>query len=115
MRGGPPDYRYRDAYGPADPRDAAQDPAVVAMEIRAEADRAADDLRFDVRQGAVEPTALASLAAGREEVERDLAEASAKGYITPADRAHLEEHVQEIRGLREQFRCSPDGRVSYRR
>jgi hypothetical protein len=91
----------------------AQDPSQVAVQIRAETDRAADDLRFDVRQRAVEPRALASLEADRQEIERDLAEASAKGYITADDRAHLEAHVQEIRDLRTQFACANQGQVTY--
>jgi|SRR5215831_17307429 len=102
-----PSYGY--GYMPA----GAQDPSVVATEIRAEMDQAAQDLRFDVRQGAVEPRALASLEADRQEIERDLGEASAKGYITAADRAHLEQHVQEIRDLRTQLRCARPGPATY--
>jgi hypothetical protein len=95
-------YGARYTYGAPDP----QDPSFVATQIRAEMNQAADDLRFDVRQGVVEPRALASLEADRQEIERDLASASAKGYITPEDRAHLEQHVQEIRDLRVQLRCA---------
>jgi hypothetical protein len=104
-----PSYGYGDRYAAAN----AQDPSVVAAEIRAEMDRAADDLGFDVRQGVVESRALASLQADREEIERDLGAASAKGYITAEDRAHLEQHVQEIRDLRTQFRCARQAQAIY--
>ena len=99
-------------YGYGYPVASTQDPALVATQIRAEADQAAADLQFDVRQGAVEPQALASLNADRQEIDSDLAEASAKGYITDADRAHLEAHVQEIRDLRSQFRCANQAQAS---
>jgi len=102
-----PTYRY--GYVGAD----AQDPSVVAAQIRAEMERAAEDVRFDVRQGVVEPRALASLDADRQEIERDLSEASAKGYITADDRAHLEQHVQEIRDLRDQLRCGREAPAAY--
>jgi hypothetical protein len=102
-----PSYGY--GYAGAD----AQDPWVVAAQIRAEMDRAAEDVRFDVRQGVVEPRALASLDGDRQEIERDLAEASAKGYITAEDRAHLEQHVQEIRDLRDQLRCAREAPAAY--
>jgi hypothetical protein len=92
-----------------------QSPAVVAAAIRAEADRAAADVRLDVRHGVVYPPALASLAAHREELERDLAFASAKGYITVDDRARLERRVQDMRDLRVQFRRAHEGRVTYLR
>lgn len=102
-----PNYGY--GYGAPDPGN----PSVFAVQIRAEMNQAADDLRFDVRQGVVEPRALASLEADRQEIERDLASASAKGYITADDQAHLEQHVQEIRDLRTQLRCAPQGQASY--
>jgi hypothetical protein len=105
----PSGYGYGHGYAAPDP----QNPSVVATQIRAEMNQAAEDLRFDVRQGVVESRALASLEADRQEIERDLAAASAKGYITPDDRAHLEQHVQEIRDLRTQLRCAPGGRVAY--
>ncbi|HET6148838.1 MAG TPA: hypothetical protein VFH68_14975 [Polyangia bacterium] len=92
-----------------------QAPSVVALEIRAQMERAAEDLRFDVRRGLVERRALASLAADRQEIERGLAVASARGYITMRDRLHLEQHVQEIRDLRTQFRCTRPAQVNYRR
>jgi hypothetical protein len=104
-----PSYGY--GYGAA----GAQDPSVVAAEIRAKTERAADDLRFDVRQGVVEVRALASLQADREEIERDLGAAAAKGYLTAEDREHLEQHVQEIRDLRTQFRCAGQAQVTYSR
>jgi hypothetical protein len=91
----------------------AQSPAVVAAAIRAEADRAAADVRLAVRQGVVYRPALASLAAHRE--ERDLAFASAKGYITVDDRARLERRVQDMRDLRVEFRRAHEGRVTYLR
>ena len=93
----------------------AQNPAVVAAEIRAQMEQADRDLRFDVRQGVVEPRALASLEADRREIERDLRAASATGYITAPDRLHLEEHLQQIRDLRSQFRCARPDQVTYRR
>src|SRR5262249_24208786 len=91
-----------------------QDPSVVADQIRAEMNQADEDVRFDVRQGVVEPRALASLDADRAEIERDLAEASAKGYFTPDDRAHLEAHVQAIRDLRSQLRRAAEGQTEAR-
>jgi hypothetical protein len=104
-------YGYGYGYGAAD----AHDPSVVEAEIRAKMERAADDLRFDVRQGVVEVRALASLQADREEIERDLGAAAAKGYLTAEDREHLEQHVQEIRDLRAQFRCARQAQVTYAR
>jgi hypothetical protein len=104
---------YDGSYGYAAP--GAQDPSVVAFQIRAEMNRAAEDVRFDVGQGVVERRALAALEADRQEIERDLAEASAKGYITADDRAHLEQHVQELRDLRDQLRCANGGGVAYAR
>jgi hypothetical protein len=108
-----PTVNYGYGYGYSYPVANTQDPALFATQIRAEADQAATDLQFDVRQGAVEPQAIASLNADRQEIERDLAEASAKGYITADDRAHLEAHVQEIRDLRSQFRCANQAQASY--
>jgi hypothetical protein len=93
----------------------AQNPAVVAAEIRAQMEQADRELRFDVRQGVVEPRALASLEADRREIERDLRAASANGYITAQERLHLEEHVQQIRDLRSQFRCAHPAQATYRR
>ena len=93
----------------------AQDPAAVAQEIRAQMEQADRDLRFDIRQGVVEPRALASLQAERREIERDLRAASARGYFTARDRLHLEGQVQQIRDLRSQFRCAHPAPVAYRR
>jgi len=114
-------HRYQNRVEVAPPRNhgyravaaQAQNPAVVAAEIRAQMEQADRDLRFDVRRGLVEPRALASLAADRREIERDLRATSAKGYITAQDRQHLDEHVQEIRDLRSQFRCAPPAQVNY--
>jgi hypothetical protein len=108
-----PSYGYGQGYGYVTAY--SQDPSVVVAEIRAEMDRAAEDLRFDVRQGAVEARALVSMQADREEIERDLGTAVAKGYITAEDREHLEQHVQEIRELRTQFRCAHEAQVTYSR
>jgi len=92
-----------------------QDPSLIAAEIRAQMDRATEELRFEVRRGRVEPRALASLEADRQQIERGLAMASARGYITTRDRLRLEQHVQEIRDLRSQFRCARPAQVIYRR
>lgn len=83
-------------------------PSFVASQIRAEVSRAARDLRFDIEQGAVRPEAWGAFEAGHDEIERDLAEASRKGFITPEDRGHLEAHVGELRQLRDRFRAGWD-------
>ncbi len=82
------------------------DPALFAEQIRAEMNVVDADIRYHVQAGSMDPSALASLNAGRDEIERDLAEAMAKGYITEADRQHLEQHVQELRDLRERYRAA---------
>ena len=110
-----PRYGYGARYGVGYVAADAQNPSVVAAQIRAEMAEAAEDLRFDVRQGVVERRALAALDADREEIERDLGAASRKGYITADDRAHLEQHVQEIRDLRTQLRCAGERQVTYAR
>lgn len=81
------------------------DPGYFASQINSELAQAVNDLQFDVRNGVVRPEALNQMAEDQQEINRDLAAATAKGYITQDDRAHLEAHVQEIRDLRSQFRC----------
>lgn len=83
-----------------------EDPGAVAGEIRGETERAARDLRLDVRRGTVEPRALSALEADRRQIERALAAASSKGFITARDRVQLEQRVQDIRDLHRQFRCA---------
>jgi hypothetical protein len=82
-----------------------EDPGYFASQINSEMVQAVNDLQFDVRNGTVRPEALNQMSADENEISRDLSEATAKGYITQDDRAHLEAHVQEIRDLRDQFRC----------
>jgi hypothetical protein len=82
-----------------------EDPGYFASQINSETAQAVNDLQFDVQNGVVRPEALNQMAADQNEISRDLAEATSKGYITQDDRAHLEAHVQEIRDLRDQFRC----------
>jgi len=86
---------------------AVQNPSRVAMQVRAELNQAGQELRFDVRHGVVEPRALAAFEANRQEIERELGRASAKGFITARDRLRLDQQVQEARALRSQFRCAP--------
>lgn len=86
-----------------------QNPTVFAYRVRAAMNQADADIRYHVQSGSVSPDALRALEDDRQEIERDLSEASQKGYITSADRAHLEEHVQEIRDLRDRYRS--DGNI----
>jgi hypothetical protein len=112
-----PVYGYGGTYVSA-PAPRGENPSYVASEIRNQVSQLDNDIRYHVQSGSIRPEALAQLDADRQEIERDLAEASAKGYITAADRQHLEEHVQEIRDLRERFRCNEGnayGQVSYYR
>jgi hypothetical protein len=85
----------------------AQNPSRVAMQVRAELNRAGESLRFEVRHGVVEPRALAAFESLRQEIERDLSRASARGYISARDRLRLDEQVQEVQALRSQFHCGP--------
>jgi hypothetical protein len=92
-----------------------EDPSTVARDLRAETDQAARDLRLDVRRGTVEPRALSALEVDRRELERTLASASIKGFITGRDRVQLEQQVQEIRDLHRQFLCARPAPVRNRR
>jgi hypothetical protein len=85
----------------------AQSPSRVAMQARHDLNQAAEDLRFDVRHGVVERRALAAFETNRQEIERDLGRASAKGFITARERQQLERQIEEVRALRSQFRCAP--------
>ncbi len=77
-----------------------------ADQIRGEMNVVDADIRYHVQQGSVSAQALNELNAGRDEIERDLAEALQKGYVTDADRQHLQQHVQEMRDLRDRFRVA---------
>src|SRR5262249_32985003 len=94
------------AYGYGSYAGYGNDTGYFAAQINSETAQAVNDLQFDVRNGAVRPEALAQMNADRDEINRDLAEATSKGYITAEDRQHLEAHVQEIRDLRNQFACN---------
>jgi hypothetical protein len=73
-----------------------------ADQVRAELGNLEAEVRARVAAGQLDGNALTTMEAGRDDLQADLVDLSAKGYLTDADRGHVE---NDLRLLREKLGC----------
>jgi hypothetical protein len=73
-----------------------------AAHVRWELGNIESQVRDRVAAGELDGSALTTMEAARNDLQEDLVDLSAKGYIAAADRAHLESDLQQ---LRQKFGC----------
>ena len=73
-----------------------------AEQVRAELANIEAAVRARVQTGELDGNALTTMEAARDDMQQDLVDLSAKGYVTDADRAHIEHDIQL---LRSKFGC----------
>jgi hypothetical protein len=73
-----------------------------SAQIRGELANVEAAVRDRVAAGELDGDALTAMESARDDIDEDVVDVSAKGYITPADRAHIED---DIRRLRARFGC----------
>jgi hypothetical protein len=73
-----------------------------AAEVRAELGQIEGSVRERVAAGQLDGRALDAMENARDDLNEDLVDVSAKGYLTDADRAHIQEDLAK---LRQQFGC----------
>lgn len=74
-----------------------------ADQIRNELSQLESAVRERVYEGQLDGNALTAMENAREDISQDVVDVSAKGYITDADRTHIE---NDIAKLRTQFGCA---------
>jgi hypothetical protein len=74
-----------------------------AGQVRAELNRIEGEVRGRVQTGALDGNSLTAMESARDDILQDISDLSAKGYVTGADRAHVERDVQL---LRQRFGCA---------
>ncbi len=80
----------------------SDDSGAFAEHVRVELANIENAVHDRVAAGQLDGDALTAMESARNDIEQDVTDVSAKGYISPADRAHIEQDVQK---LRERFGC----------
>ncbi len=80
----------------------SDDSGAFAEHVRVELANIENAVRDRVAAGQLDGDALTAMESARNDIEQDVTDVSAKGYISPADQAHIEQDVQK---LRERFGC----------
>lgn len=101
-------YYPRGPYG-GGPQRAWQDPRQFGFEVHQRINRIDTHLRNDVQTGIAWPRALGDLQARRVDVEMQLRAASSDGVITWDERERINNNLQQMQGLDEQYRRNPYG------
>ena len=73
-----------------------------ADQVRAELNQLEDAVRAKVSAGYLDGNALTAMENARDDINEDIVDVSAKGYVTDADRAHVE---SDLAKLRQKFGC----------
>jgi hypothetical protein len=71
-------------------------------QVRAELGQIEGAVRERVEAGQLDGNALTAMESARDDIQQDVVDVSAKGYLTDADRAHVEGDIQ---ALRQRFGC----------
>jgi len=87
---------YVQAAAPTDPCQA------FSAQVKAQLSQIESAVRARVAAGQLDGNALTAMEAARDDLQQDVADLSAKGYVTDADRAHID---RDIDGLHQKFGC----------
>ena len=98
-----PMYRYQaPVYPTAQPVYQSYYQDSFADHVRGELQQIEESVRARVESGELDGNALTAMESARDDIQRDVVDVSAKGFIDPADRGHIEGDVQ---ALRQKFGC----------
>ena len=90
-----------------------QNPQTFGARVRARMDAVESEVRAGVQRGRVMPQALQAVANHRARVEQALAQVSADGVVAMGERREVNDMVERMNGIDEQFRVRAGFRAGY--